>query len=151
MLYLGWPGGIAALTRLTYLSLGDPILLSVEQHEEPPAPPPSLAGHTRLAHLHVGGRGGERRWALPDLRPLAATLRCLRCGSCEGGRILQALPSLSHLTALHVHDCPPWPLEGAPDLSHMNHLQSWSVPEWWGGAFMERCPEAWPDMGDLWP
>ncbi len=143
MLYLGWPDGIASLTQLTYLNLRDRILLPEDHWHELPAPPPSLAGHTRLVHLHIGGWLGQGNWALPDLRPLAASLRCLRCRHCTGEAIRQALPALSHLTALVLVSCTPSPVETPGDLAHMSQLQ-YRLVSASPFAFCQSCPEHWP-------
>lgn len=147
MLYLGWPDSIASLTQLTYLSLREPILPSVEHWQVPPAPPPpSLAGHTRLAHLHIDGLRGEVLWVMPDLRPLAPSLRCLRCGHCTGEVIRQALPALSHLTALALDSCIPWPVGGPEVLAHIRDLQCLIENRGW--TYNELCPEHWPPSED---
>lgn len=162
MLFLGWPEGIAALSELTYLSLREPILLSEMLDWEEPQPPPNLSALTRLAHLHIDGRMGEAAWELPDLQPLGPSLRCLRCGRCEGAPIVHALPQLTGLTALLLSRCDLSAAGPEVDLRHMTGLQHAFLsgdgprallPATATGEHRETvpppCPEHWPPREDL--
>lgn len=114
----GWVPSITGCTGLTLLDWGS------YNHEQ--RPPPDLSALSLLEHLRLASHAHPPPLALPDLAPLACSLRSLSCDNCTTDeRFLAALPQLQLLTALELacyEELAPGSLDSVSRLTALQHL-----------------------------